>query len=214
MYTSERFAEHDRQEIMDLVARNGLAALVSWGGNGFAATHVPLLLDPGAVDGSMIGHMARANPHWRQMSDGDPVVAIFRAPDAYVTPTFYVIEEDVPTWNYAAAHVHGHWEGVPDMAGTRQILEHTVELQERIHGAGWQLSDICPRLVASLARGVYAFRIRVDRIEAVQKMSQDKQKRDVEAVVEGLAGRGGTEGQVANRMRRVTLERGHYIKPR
>lgn len=210
MYTSQHFAEPDPEEIGRLVARHGLAALVSASASGFDVTHAPLLFEPGAGRRALVGHMARPNPHWRRLAQDDPVVAIFRGADAYVTPTLYRAAPDVPTWNYSAVHVHGRWSPVTDPPALREILRCTVEAYEAERGSGWRPADIAAELWAALERGVFAFRIEVDRVDAAQKLSQDKCLRDVEAVADGLAGCPLGGDDTAGAMRRVTLAGRRY----
>lgn len=211
MYTSQFFAETDRAEIKALVATHGLACLVSTGPGGFNATHAPVLFDPDASDGeTMIGHMARSNPHWRMIEDAAETLLVFRTPDAYITPSVYVVEKDVPTWNYAAVHVHGAWKPILDARETRRVLKRTVEHYERVIGSGWTMDQIAARTVETLARGVTAFQIRIRRIEAIQKMSQDKRHADVEAVISTLCPHAGAGADVAARMQRVTLDTGRH----
>ena len=140
--------------------------------------------------------------------EGAAILLIFRAPDAYITPSVYVAEEDVPTWNYAAVHVHGVWRSIRDARETRRILNRTVEHYERMIGSGWTMDRIAARTVEALARGVAAFRIRVRRIEATQKMSQDKRRADVKAVISALCPHANAD--VAARMPRVTLDAGRH----
>lgn len=211
MYTSEFFAEPDPSEIAHLVAHHALAVLVSIDDRqNFDCTHVPLLFEPGHGQERLIGHMARPNPHWRRIADGARVLAVFRGPDAYVTPSLYVAEPDVPTWNYSAVHVHARWEAVTEATSARQILDQSVACYETTRGSGWQMSDIPVQLVQALARGVFAFRLHVERIEAAQKLGQDKCLRDVDAVANGLRACPFGGDDTANRMQEVTIAKKAY----
>lgn len=212
MYTSEFFAETDPSEIELLVARHALGILVSHDESGFGATHAPMLFEPGTARTTLIGHLARPNPHWRKVADGQDVMAIFRGPDAYVSPSVYKAEPDVPTWNYSAVHVHARWERVDDWTATREILDLSVASYEAVRGSGWEMSDIPAELAKTLQRGVVAFRLHVSRIEAAQKLSQDKCLADVEAVTSALTACPMGGGDTAQAMTRVTLEQGRYKK--
>ncbi len=185
MYTSTHFAFDDLDATRDHVARHGLAALVSTGPDGLEATHCPILFDPDAPD-RMIGHLARPNPHWRRIADGARVLAVFRGPDAYISPTVYVAEPDVPTWNYAAVHVHGTWHKMDDGAGRDRILDLTVRHYEALLGGDWSTDALDPALVTSLTRGTVAFTLSDLRIEAADKASQDKCPADKAAVMSHL----------------------------
>lgn len=210
MYTSQFFSETEPAEVDLLVARHALGILVTHDETGFGATHAPMLFEPGRARASLIGHLARPNPHWRRLADGQGVLAIFRGPDAYVTPSTYAVEPDVPTWNYSAVHVHGRWERIDDGPATREVLDLSVAAYEAVRGSGWDMTEIPASLVEALQRGVVAFRLHVDRIEAAQKLSQDKCRADVDALVSALAACPFGGSDTADAMRRVTLGQGRY----
>ncbi len=111
MYIPSSFAERNVSKLHDFVTANSFATLVSANsprsnnGGEPQASHLPLLCDRtfGPL-GQLVGHMATANPHWRQL-DGEKVLAIFAGPHAYISPTWYETDNAVPTWNYVAVHV-------------------------------------------------------------------------------------------------------------
>lgn len=198
LFTSRHFRETDVSAIRSLIDIHGLAALVSFGDDGLRATHLPMLFDPLAPKGDrLIGHMARANAHWRRVPEGAQVLAIFQGANAYVTPSIYVVEEDVPTWNYCAVHVRGIYRHVHDSVETRRILEATVAHFEQHIGSGWDISAIDQELVESYARGTAAFSLEITSIEAATKMSQDKCAADAKAVGQHFDERGSAFEEVA-----------------
>ncbi|EYR84629.1 MULTISPECIES: FMN-binding negative transcriptional regulator [unclassified Shinella] len=213
MFTSTSFGEADEREIRDLISRYGLATLVSHSPSaGLQATALPALFDPDDPSGqTLIGHMARANPHWRSIMDGDAVLLLFRGPDAYVSPGHYRAEEDVPTWNYSAVQLRGHLRHAPDAAENDRVLLRTVEHFEARLGQGWRLGDISPETVKMYSKGTASFSIAVTSIEAAHKMSQDKRRTDVVAVIEGLATSDDKQARaVAETMERITLHPGRH----
>lgn len=211
MYTSSSFAMSDERDMRAAIDHYGLATLVSHSPSGrLQATAVPVLFDPADPSGqTLISHMARANPHWRAIADGDEVLLLFRGPDAYVSPAHYRVEEDVPTWNYTAVQVHGSFRHVRDAVENRRVLSRTVEHFESRLGTGWRLADISDTVVEAYSRGTASFSIAIRSMRAAAKMSQDKLREDVEAAVTGLSG--SADGQaraVADAMVRTTLETG------
>src|SRR5262249_58448970 len=106
IYTPASFAETDVGKLHAFVRRQSFATLVSASSGGLVASHLPLLLDTQAGRlGHLLGHMARANPQWRQI-DGD-VLAVFHGPHTYISPSWYAEPGLVPTWNYVAVHAYG-----------------------------------------------------------------------------------------------------------
>src|SRR5205807_1335826 len=107
MYIPAAFAEPDLRKLHDFIERHSFGMLVSSVDGAPFATHLPFLLDrDGGPHGTLIGHMARANPHWREAA-GQTGLAIFSGPHAYVSPSWYEAEQVVPTWNYTAVHASG-----------------------------------------------------------------------------------------------------------
>ena len=187
MYRPACYREDDTETLFAMIRAQPFATLVSANAGDPLATHLPLLLEQDAGGGpALIGHMARGNRHWRRLEDGQPVLAVFLGPHAYISPRWYRDEPDVPTWNYAAVHVRGRWRRCDDLESTRRILAASVEHFERDMDACWSLSELEENLVDKLHKGVVAFEIVVDTLEGVSKMSQDKTRADARGVIEGL----------------------------
>jgi transcriptional regulator len=109
MYVPEHFRETDTDKLFDLIEAFGFATLVSSAPEGPFVSHVPLLLDRRRGErGTLVGHVARANPHWRYLEANLGTVAIFTGPHCYVSPSWYAPRPaNVPTWNYAVVHARG-----------------------------------------------------------------------------------------------------------
>src|ERR1700678_3271544 len=107
MYIPTQFRETDIPTIHEAIRAAGLATLVTTGPDGLLATPLPLLLDPEpAPYGTLLGHVARANPQWHRSAPDADGLAMFLGADSYVTPSFYATKREsgkvVPTWNYIA----------------------------------------------------------------------------------------------------------------
>ena len=149
-------------------------------------SHLPLLLHraPGP-NGVLVGHMARANSHWRQFGEG-PTVAVFQGPHAYISPSWYAEpEKAVPTWNYAVVHAYGRIELVGDRAATMAILDAMVDRFESARPAPWQLQLEGPALDAMLG-AIVAFRMVIERVDTKLKLSQNRSAVDRQRVAAAL----------------------------
>jgi transcriptional regulator len=170
MHEFRQFAAPSPTYELELVRHNPFAMLVS-GGNPPVATHTPILLPDGADSlDTLVGHMARANPHWRSL-DGE-VLVVFSGPHGYVSPTAYGYTPAVPTWNYAAVHVTGTAELIDDREETLAVLEHTVRTAENERDPAWDMTSSRARF-AELVRGVVAFRVHVQSVRSNFKLSQN-----------------------------------------
>ena len=186
LYRPAAFASDDRAAIARLFDEHPFATLITAGAGEPQVSHLPLLHQsaPGA-HGSLVGHMARANPHWCHFGDG-ATLAIFHGPHAYVSPSWYADPaRQVPTWNYAVVHVHGRAEIVTDRAATLATLQQLIERFEGGRGAPWRLQLEGARLDAMVG-AIVAFRIAIERIDAKFKLSQNKDDADRRRVAAGL----------------------------
>jgi transcriptional regulator len=199
MYIPASFAERDVPKLHDFVTANSFATLVSSSspmpdnGGEPLASHLPLLCDRTAGPlGGLIGHMATANPHWRQL-DGEKALAIFTGPHAYISPTWYETANSVPTWNYVAVHVVGTVRIVRDPMRLREIVRAYVEFYEASMPNPWSLDSADPDFITRLLDAIVGFTIEIERIEGKWKLSQNHLPERRESVIRGLRSLGGAE---------------------
>ena len=193
MYIPSSFAERDLPTLFAYIEAHPLAALVtSSPTDGLVATHLPVVVDRTAGPlGTLIGHVARANPHSRSLMSG-PVsaLAIFAGPDAYVTPTWYRTKEEtgrvVPTWNYVAVHAYGSAQLEDDPSFLRQHLETLTHRHEGSRAEPWHVSDAPEDYIAQQMKSIVALRLPIERLEGKWKMSQNRPDADITGVVRGL----------------------------
>jgi transcriptional regulator len=172
MYVPAHFAEPDLHKLHDAIEQYSFATLVSEVAGEPFASHLPLLLDRGGGRrGTLIGHMARANPQWQEAA-GQRVLAIFAGPHAYISPTWYEADKTVPTWNYVAVHAYGHLELIDDLATAEAVLRRTIDAYEATQPSPWQLEE-SPEFVSRLTQQIVAFRIPIDRLEGKWKLNQN-----------------------------------------
>jgi transcriptional regulator len=190
------------------------ATLVTHGADGFRTTILPMLFDPDdGPNGMLRGHLARGNPHWRELeaaaatAAGAHALAIFDGPDAYISPAWYEEKQRtgkvVPTWNYVTVQVHGTITTRHDPAWLIPHVGRLVERHERGRAEPWKLSDAPEAYVAGQARAIVGVELRIERIEAKAKLSQNRSDADVDGAIAGLDERDGPmDPAVAEAMRR------------
>jgi transcriptional regulator len=173
MYIPEMFAENDRTKLFDFIEANSFGILVSEVAGQPFATHMPFLVDRDAgPHGTLIGHVARANPHWKDAA-GQTGLAIFSGPHVYVSPTWYESEHVVPTWNYTAVHVYGTMRMVEDEAGLADIVGRMVAFYERSMPTPWTFDDKTTFMSRMLGQ-IVGVRIEIERIEGKFKLNQNR----------------------------------------
>lgn len=192
MYVPRHFAADDA-DVGELLAHLGAVDLVTPTSSGLVSTFLPLLHDPSR--GSLVGHVARTNGHWRVEPTGESLV-IARGPDAYVSPSWYPSKAEhgrvVPTWNYVVAHVHGELVVHHDPAWLEAAVRRLTEVHEATRSTPWSVDDAPAAYVAGQLRANVGLELRITRINAKVKMSQNRPAADVAGVVAGLRERGET----------------------
>jgi transcriptional regulator len=204
VYLPRHFTQDDRPAVDDLIRRVALADLVSWTGSSLEVSTIPLLLDPTVGPrGALLGHVARANPHWRSLgavggggagggrAGGGSALAIFRGPDAYVSPAWYVTKATdprvVPTWNYATVHVHGEVIVHDEPAWKEALVRRLTDEHEAGRPSPWSVDDAPSDFVARQLAAIVGLELRIERIEAKWKLSQNRPTEDARAVADALA---------------------------
>jgi transcriptional regulator len=191
MYLHPRHRLDDPAALLALVDAHPLGAWVVQAESGLVANHVPFLLDrQRGASGTLIGHVARANPVWRMLAAGVPSVVMFQGPQAYITPGWYPGKQAhgqvVPTWDYAVAHVHGTAVAVHDHGWLMAMLQRLTDRHEARQDRPWQVADAPGHYVDGLLRGIVGIEIPIDRLDGKCKASQDEDLADRRGTVQGL----------------------------
>jgi transcriptional regulator len=189
MYIPPAFFESDVPTLHEFIDRHSFGLLVSLHDGAPFASHLPFLLDRTAGGlGTLLGHVARANPQWRQC-EGQQVLAVFSGPHTYVSPTWYEAEHVVPTWNYLAVHVYGRVRLVENPDDLLDILRRSVEVYERSMPRPWSVGQP-DTFTERLLKQIVGLRIEVERIEGKWKLNQNHPVERREKVARALAERG------------------------
>tara|TARA_R100001244_G_scaffold6318_1_gene7376 strand:- start:15815 stop:16450 length:636 start_codon:yes stop_codon:yes gene_type:complete len=192
VYIPKAFVEDDLRSLHDLIEQTPLASVVSHGDAGLLASHLPVLLarEEGEF-GTLYGHFARANPQWRELSDGGEALLIFQGAEAYVSPSFYPSKAEhgkvVPTWNYQAVHAYGRAELFDERERLLALVSRLSQRHEQGRAQPWAVSDAPVEYIDSLLRAIVGFALPIARIEGKWKLSQNKDAQDFAGVQRGVA---------------------------
>ena len=198
LYAPEAYVATDP---IALVRQYPFAQFITTPQAGITATATPLFFENEQSQDVMVGHISGRNPHAASLQSGQSVLAIFSGPHAYVSSAWYEEKLTVPTWNYVMAHVRGRLEPVDDRAGTLAILERSAEVMERDSAKPWTMQSAPEGKVDSLLPHIRAFRIHVESIEGVTKLSQAHPQGDRLRVMRQLLDRGdGASTEIARLM--------------
>lgn len=194
MYVPNSFAEHDLPTLFAFMEAHSLATLVtSSATHDLFATHLPLVLDRSSGPmGTLVGHVARANPHSRHVTEAAAeALVIFTGPDAYITPEWYVTKQEtgrvVPTWNYVAVHVYGVLRLRDEREFLRAHLETLTRRHESDRTTSWRVSDAPADYIDQQLKAIIGIELTIARIEGKWKMSQNRPAADIDGVIQGLS---------------------------
>ena len=195
MYIPSHFREERMDIIHGLVRGHSLATLVTMSSAGVTANHIPMLLDPEpAPIGTLRGHVARANPIWRETDASVASLAIFSGPEAYISPSWYATKSPtgkvVPTWNYAVVHAYGRLDFFHDAERLRELVRALTDVNESEFEHPWSIDDAPAEYIDNMLRSIVGIEMRIERFEAKWKMSQNRTSIDQGTVVAALEGIG------------------------
>jgi transcriptional regulator len=194
MYVPASFGASD-DVVRDLLAHLRAADLVTATSEGLLATFLPFLYDPTVGEqGALLGHLARNNDQWRHEVVGDALVVVVHGPDAYVSPAWYASKAEhgrvVPTWNYLTAHVYGHLVVHDDPKWVEALVRRLTERHELSRPEPWSVDDAPPRYFRGQLRAIVGIELRISRVEAKAKLSQNRPTADIDGVIAGLRSSG------------------------
>lgn len=189
MYVAAHFALPDDQARL-LLGSVGAADLVTVHEGGPVATYLPFLFDPAIGEhGALLTHVARNNSQAREPVLGEALV-IAHGPDHYIAPDWLPTHRQtgqvVPTWNYLTVHAYGQLVVHDDPEWVRDVVRRTTDQHEQHYSV-----DAVPQdFVARQLRAIVGLEVRLTRLEAKAKMSQNKLPSDVLGIIEGLRAEG------------------------
>ncbi|MGP4080717.1 FMN-binding negative transcriptional regulator [Pseudalkalibacillus sp. R45] len=186
MYIPSHFKISDMQVASDIMKENSFATLFSQHNGMPYATHLPLLVDNDQE--SLYGHFARPNLQWKDIED-QTILAVFHGPHCYISPSWYETKTAVPTWNYVTVHVYGKVELVTQEDEVMESLQEMVANYEAPNSP-YSLEDLDDGYLTGMSKGIQGFKIKIDKIEAKAKLSQNhpmaRQKRIIKELEKSL----------------------------
>jgi transcriptional regulator len=197
MYQTPQFEETRIEVMHELIRAHPLATLVTLTGTAGAeldANHIPMLVDApsaGAPFGTLRGHVARANPLWRDFSAQHGALAVFQGAQTYVTPAWYPEKQAsgkvVPTWNYVVVHARGPLLVRDDAAWLLRFVTGFTDINEAGRDRPWRVSDAPPDYIDNMLRQIVGIEMPIRHISGKWKLSQNKTAATREGVVQGLS---------------------------
>jgi transcriptional regulator len=184
MYIPEIYKNENQEEILDFIQKNSFGILVNQSLGIISATHIPLELE--IRDNSkqfLVGHISKENPQWHNFEKDNTVLAIFSGPHTYISPSWYD-HENVPTWNYVAVHIYGKIKIIEGQK-VYDSLKQLVDKYESKVDNPTKIEDYSKKTMLQV-RGIVAFEIEITNIQAVKKMSQNRDDKNFLNIISEL----------------------------
>jgi transcriptional regulator len=213
MYVPKHFEEPDVKVLHALIRSHPLGAWVTQADGGLVVNHIPFLVDSVRGDhGTLIGHVARANPIWKSFSKEMASVVIFQGPQTYITPSWYPTKhahgKAVPTWNYAVVHVHGLPRAIEDRDWLLRHVTELSDLHESESAVPWSVSDAPPDYINTMLKAIVGIELPISTVVGKWKTSQNRPLPDKLGTIAGLYERGdGNSQQMAALVQRHVVHK-------
>jgi transcriptional regulator len=211
MYLPKHFEETNVETLHQLIRAHPLGALVTLTPGGLDANHIPFEVDPGPGPfGTLRGHVARANPVWREAAGAETLV-LFQGTETYISPAWYPSKQEtakvVPTWNYVVVHAHGPLRVIDDRDWLRAFVSRLTDRHEAARQDPWKVTDAPADYIETMLGAIVGVEIPIARLTGKWKASQNRPASDRAGVVAGLQQRGDAAAtDMADVVRRAQTE--------
>ena len=202
MYLPSHFEESRPEVLHTFIRKYPLGLLITHGASGLQADPIPFMLEPErGPHGTLIAHVARANPLWRESRTDIESMVVFQGPQAYISPAWYATKQEtgkvVPTWNYCVVQARGRLRAIDDPAWVHRLVSRLTDRHEAeragLPSAPWKVTDAPDDYIASMQRAIVGIEIELTALQGKWKLSQNRSEADRAGVVAGLAQQGADE---------------------
>ncbi len=200
MYVPKHNQLEDRAALLAYMRAYSFAALTTCGPGGLMATHLPFVIEEQDGEITLLAHMARANPQWRDFAAAAEAMVIFMQPHAYVSPRLYDSRQNVPTWNYVAVHAYGRPALIEERAAKLALQEKLIRQHDAEYLA--QMAELPAAYIDAKLAAIVSFSLAVTRVDARYKLSQDKNPTERERIARELDASGDSAAAATARLMR------------
>lgn len=198
MYIPAHFEEKNLEVLHTQIMQHPFGILLTGGQQGLDANHLPFELDVTVGQfGTLHAHVARNNPVWQNIANGDEVLVVFQVGDAYISPQWYPSKHEfhkqVPTWNYVVVHAYGKVTIRDDERYVRGVVARLTRTHEASQPEPWKMSDAPKDYLDAMLQAIVGIEIEITKIEGKSKLSQNKEHRDIVGATAGVKATGNTQ---------------------
>jgi len=180
------FRQTDRERLAMLVAERGFGLIVGVDGRDASVAHAPIILR----DDRLLFHLSAANRLSQVLRTAGSALAVVTGDDAYVSPDWYAVADQVPTWNYLSVEIEGPVRVLARAQAIELLDDLTAHFEAPLAPKPlWTRAKMNPAKFEAMLDGITAFEMRIERLEGIAKLSQNKPTAEVERVARHLAAR-------------------------
>jgi len=189
MHPNQIFRRHDEGDSIQLLRQRSFGTLAINAEGGPLLAHVPFVLSEDASEVEL--HLVRSNPILREIKEPQRVVLSVTGPHSYISPDWYGVEDQVPTWNYVAVHLRGELS-ILDQGELSGVLDRlSAQFEQRINGkAPWKSDKMTPDVLTKMMRMIVPCRLRIDDLQSTWKLNQNKTEAARHRAAHGVAAAG------------------------
>jgi len=194
MYIPKKFQQDDIKNFKDVMIEYPFATLITHNETGTDAEHIPLLLNRVNDKDVLQGHIAKANPLWKNIKENTPVLIVFNGPNCYISPNYYPTKQDhgkvVPTWNYVVVHVKGIISAIHDEKWKLKMIDNLTNQHEKHQANPWVITDAPSEYINKMLPAIVGLEIEILSINGKWKVSQNQPERNKQGIYTALAQEG------------------------
>ncbi|MEH6454636.1 MAG: FMN-binding negative transcriptional regulator [Psychromonas sp.] len=191
MHTPKTFQQHDPELLEEIIVNYPFATLVTHSDSGLEVNHLPFILTHANGESVLQGHIAKANPLWKNLSENSEVLLVFHGPHCYISPNHYPTKQEtgkaVPTWNYIAVHVKGNLSFIHDPKWKLNMINNLTNQHEATQESPWSISDAPEIYIEKMLPAIVGLQLEFLSITGQWKLSQNQPERNKQGVVTGLS---------------------------
>ena len=183
MYLPKAFEIENKAELFEFIEQWSFGSLITTQKGELFVNQVPFVLD--SSQNKLYGHLAVKNPQLALLEKADDLAVIFNGVNAYISPSWYISQEMVPTWNFESVQVSGRAK-IIDKDELFTVLTKLTEKHESLFNKPWTMNELSEFRLNSMMKMITGFEIDISRIQGKSKLSQNRSIEDRAAVVSGL----------------------------
>lgn len=172
MHPNPAFRQGDTRRALTMAQDRGFGLLLLSSTGAPLIAHVPFLLAQDGTEADL--HLVRSNPICRACQTPQPATIAVNGPDGYISPDWYGIEDQVPTWNYVAVHLTGILHPLPMAELEPMLARQSAAYESRLEKSPWTMDKMSDETKARFLRMILPFRLRITEVNSTYKLNQNK----------------------------------------